>query len=94
MPAPKLIPGYDPIPDGTCLEVGFKDDEGATVYYSATVKKSHPQQSGKVLTEFQWDDSSCADDPKWRGRLFDLASQHHPWRVPRVLLPSLLLRPI
>ena len=85
-PAPplKIVAGYEPLPDGTKLEVGFKDATGAIVFYPGVVKASHPQTDGRVLTEFTWDDPAWADDPQWKGRLFDLASQHHPWRVPKV----------
>ena len=79
-PSVKLVPGYDPLPDGTPLELGFKDEHGATVFYGGKIAKSHRQPSGKIFTEIVWDDAAWADDPQWKGRLFDLTSQHHPWR--------------
>ena len=81
-PSLKVTAGYDPLPDGTRLEVGFKGADGSTVFYAGVVKASHPQTGGKVFTEFTWDDPASANDPAWKGRLFDLTSQHHPWRLP------------
>ena len=81
-PAPIVIQaGYEPLPDGTRLEMCFDTDKQKPTWFPATVTKSHKQESGKVFTELSWDDKSWADDPKWKGKLFDLTSQHQPWRL-------------
>jgi len=83
MPPPTPIvvkAGYEPLPDGTRLEMCFDIDKNKATWFPATVIKSHKQESGKVFTELSWDDKSWADDPKWKGKLYDLTSQLQPWR--------------
>jgi hypothetical protein len=66
----------------------FDTDKNKTTWFPATVTKSHKQESGKVFTELSWDDKSWADDPKWKGKLFDLTSQLQPWRLITVTAPA------
>ena len=80
-PPVRVVAGYAPIPDDTRLELAFKGDDGVAIFYPGRVVKSFPQESGKVLTEIAWDDLTWKDDPLWKGRVFDLTSQHHPWRL-------------
>ena len=41
-PAPvKVVAGYEPVPDGTAIEMGFKDDKGALVFHRGSVAASH-----------------------------------------------------
>jgi hypothetical protein len=91
MPPPTPIvvkAGYEPLPDGTRLEMCFDTDKNKATWFPATVIKSHMQESGKVFTELSWDDKSWADDPKWKGKLFDLTSQLQPWRLITVTTPA------
>ena len=76
----KITAGYDHIPIGTQLDVGFRDGDGNLVYYRGTVTKSESQTNGKVYTFFHWDDEASNTNPKWKGAAFDLTSQHHPVR--------------
>ena len=79
--APIIIKaGYEPLPEGTRIEMCFDTGKKETTWYPATVTESKVQDNGKVLTALAWDDASWADDPKWKGKFFDLTSQHQPWR--------------
>ena len=81
-PAPIVIrAGFEPLPEGTRIEMCFDTGKKETTWYPATVTESKVQDNGKVLTALAWDDASWADDPKWKGKFFDLTSQHQPWRA-------------
>ena len=69
-PAPIIIKaGYEPLPEGTRIEMCFDIDKQKATWYPASVTKSHQlQDSGKVFTELSWDDKSCADDPEVEGQ--------------------------
>ena len=90
--APIIIKaGYEPLPEGTRIEMCFDTGKKETTWYPATVTESKVQDNGKVLTALAWDDASWADDPKWKGKFFDLTSQHQPWRLtkaPPQLMPQ------
>ena len=97
-PAPPQAPivikaGYEPLPEGTRIEMCFDTGKKETTWYPATVTESKEQDNGKVLTALAWDDSSWADDPKWKGKFFDLTSQHQPWRLLKAQLQPVLLQP-
>jgi hypothetical protein len=88
-PTPIIVKaGYEPLPDGTRLEMCFDIDKNKATWFPATVIKSHMQESGKVFTELSWDDKSWANDPKWKGKLYDLTSQLQPWRPITVTTPA------
>ena len=85
VPAPIVIrAAYDPIPNGTKIEMGFHDTKsGELRYYGATVRGSTVLPTGKCMTDLAWDDPSWDEDKRWQGKLFDLASQYTPWRLPK-----------
>ncbi|KOO30772.1 polyprotein [Chrysochromulina tobinii] len=89
VPAPIVIrAAYDPIPNGTKLEMGFHDTKsGELRYYGATVRGSTVLPTGKCMTDLAWDDPSWDEDKRWQGKLFDLASQYTPWRLPKPAAP-------
>ena len=81
-PAPIVIKaGYEPLPDGTRIEMCFDTGKKATTWYPGTVTESKVQDNGRVHTAITWDDPSWADDPKWKGKFYDLTSLHQPWRL-------------
>ena len=96
-PTPIVIKaGYEPLPEGTRIEMCFDTGKKETTWYPATITESKVQDNGKVLTALAWDDASWADDPKWKDKFFDLTSQHQPWRlltVPAMPAPAALITP-
>jgi hypothetical protein len=75
-----LRAGYDPIPIGSVLDVGYTQADGSMVRWRGTVAGSSPKPGGKQYTRFDWGDPKWAQEESSK-RGIDLTLESHPFWV-------------
>ena len=82
-----LRAGYDPVPVGSILDVGYTQADGAMVKWRGTVTGNSPKAGGKQYTRFDWGDAAYnKEDSVTRG--IDLTLPSHPFWVVHLAAPD------